>query len=62
MKMVVFMGKTFEDELKKAYQKRYKDSLDFEIRRVHQTTVRDTQHAFRDVNIPKPDPWRQLWK
>lgn len=56
------MGKTFEDELKKAYQKRYKDSLDFEIRRVHQTTVRDTQHAFRDVNIPKPDPWRQLWK
>lgn len=54
------MGKTFEEEFADACRRINGDILDLETDRVHREAVRDNSHAFRNVDIPKPDPWKNL--
>ena len=51
-------GKTFAQEFEEAVKRLDSDSKQAETARVHQETVRDGQHAFRNVGLRKPDPWR----
>lgn len=54
------MGKTFaqtfDDAVRRIGSNTYQD---MERDRVHRETVRDNTHAYRDVEMKKPDPWRR---
>lgn len=50
--------KSFAEEFDKAV-KRLGKSFQSETDRIHGNAVRDQKHAFRDVNIRKPDPWKR---
>lgn len=52
------MGKTFEEEFAEACRRIGGNTLDSETDRVHRDAVRDRQHAFRNVDIKGPDPWK----
>ena len=58
------MGRTFAEELDTACKKLYDKELRSETDRVHRETVRESKHAFQNVNITKPDPWKRppLWQ
>lgn len=49
------MGKTFAQELKGAYKRQYHEDLDLELIKRHRERVRDENHAFRNVDMPKTD-------
>ena len=51
------MGKTFLQEFEDAVR-RMEAHQDSERDRVYRETVRDDKHAFRNVEIKKPDPWK----
>lgn len=52
------MAKSFAEELYEAMEK-VNAHQETEIQRVHQAAVRDHSHAYRDVDIKRPDPWKQ---
>lgn len=51
------MGKTFLQEFEDAVKRlgTYKDQ---EQDRIHREAMRDPNHAFKNVDIQKPNPWR----
>lgn len=51
------MAKSFAEELYEAMEK-INVHQEMEIHRVHQAAVRDPSHAYKDVDIKRPDPWR----
>ena len=53
------MPKTFEQELKEAYERLGKNPyLNRELQRVHQQAIHDGQHAYAHVEIVRPQPWK----
>lgn len=54
------MAKTFLQEFTEACERLEQKNpyLKTETDRIHQDAVRDPNHAFRKVDIVKPDPWK----
>jgi len=50
-------NKTFAEELNMARRKFKGEFSDSETCRVHKEAVHDPKHAFRSIEIRKPDPW-----
>ncbi len=50
--------RTFAEELDEASKRLGGEVFQSEVDRVHNEAVRDPHHAFRDVDIPKPDTWK----
>ena len=57
----VCMGeyKSFAEEFDKACRNINGNVLQSETGRIHREAIRDKAHAFRDVDIPKPNPWKR---
>lgn len=55
------MNRTFEQEFTAAVRRMDGNNshVRTEIDRVHREAARDKQHAFRNVNIARPDPWKR---
>lgn len=53
------MEKSFAEEFDKACKKLGNNGYKEEIDRVHRANSKDEKHAFRNVDMPKPDPWKQ---
>lgn len=51
------MENSFAKELETACKKMRGNIFELEVNRIHQTTVRDENHAFRNVDMPKSYPW-----
>lgn len=52
--------KTFAEEFDEACKRLGGDAARTELERVHMGAKKDPQHAFRDVSIRKPDPWKDV--
>lgn len=51
-------GKSFAKELEKARRNLYENGLKSEAGHIHAEHMHDSGHAFRDVQIKEPDPWK----
>lgn len=52
------MSKSFAREFENAVNGIHGNHMEPEKDRVHREAVRDKNHAFRNVDIPKPNPWK----
>lgn len=53
------MEKSFAEEFDKACRKLGYTGYREETDRVHRAAVRDEKHAFRNVDVLGPDPWKR---
>lgn len=52
-------NKSFTEEFDEAVKRLGGQSFQSETDRIHRDAVRDKKHAFRNVDIHKPDPWKR---